>query len=176
MDRRGFLKNFGIGAAGVAVPTTVLSQTSDEFDIDKWEDEIGKQVNIFTEKVNLAMFPYRPELLPTKEYVEMKDELRLIWKHITQEEHFPMSDISFNNYFKSLIKFELMSNKLVDARKWFKLWKNISMSIGDEFMRLTQEEADNLIYEYVEIEEKILSLQGYDKNSTIDVRYTGKIV
>lgn len=175
MDRRGFLKNFGIGAAGAVVPTTVLSQTSDEFDIDKWEDETELKIEVFTEKVNLSMFPYKPELLPTTEYVAMKNELRLIWKHIVYEEHFPLSDVGFNNYFKSLIRYELLSNKYIAARDWYKLWKKLWMTCGDEFMRLKEEETDYLLDEFNKIRDNIWSLQGYSKDSTIDVRYSGKI-
>ena len=145
MNRRGFLKNFGMGTAAVAVPTTILSQQSEEFDIDKWEDDITKQVFIFSQKTDIAYSNQDKTILPTEEYYSITKRLGEIQKYCTTEEDLPLCDTVIDGLFTSLIKYNVVLEDSIRAhsfsQQWFWLWQRV----GDEFMRKTQEECEYII-------------------------------
>ena len=146
MDRRGFLKNFGIGAAGVAVPSTVLSQTSDELDaIDIWESEVSKQINIFSEKTDIAYNNQDKTQLPIEEHYDIVHRLGEIQKYCIEEEDLPLCDNVIDNLFTSLIKYNVVledsTRAHMHSQTWFHLWQKV----GDDFMRRTEEECEYII-------------------------------
>lgn len=146
MDRRGFLKNFGIGAAGVVVPTKVLSQTSDELDaIDIWEDEVSKQIYIFSQKTDIAYNNQDKTQLPIEEYYSITRRLGEIQKYCIEEEDLPLCDDVIDNLFKALIKYNVVNDKKntahMHSQTWFHLWQKV----GDDFIRKTEEECEYII-------------------------------
>ena len=146
MDRRGFLKNFGIGAAGVAVPSTVLSQTSDELDaIDIWEEEVSKQIHIFSKKTDIAYSNQDKTQLPIEEYYSITNRLGEIQKYCIEEEDLPLGDSDIDELFTALIKYNIVNDNKNKAHSFSQTWFHLWQKVGDEFMRKTEEECEYII-------------------------------
>lgn len=146
MNRRGFLKNLGIGATVVAVPSVVYSSTKTptfrtnglytEDELNQYQKDMIKMIDEFTHYTNIAWREKDSSKLPINLYRSFFEQMSRQYAYSQRYEEYDLFS-HIDRGFESLLKYELLNDDYSKSRQTLSSWKACYRQPKDEWMKKT---------------------------------------